>query len=81
MKAARIAIEKNYAQVSNGFSICCLKEGSKIAKTNPISFEELQVCRLLTNCYICFDGNQAAGGEFQHIRSYPASSQRLPILL
>ncbi len=45
-KTVRIAIEKNYAQVSNGFCICCLKEGSKIAKTNPIAIEQLQVCHL-----------------------------------
>ena len=59
MKAARIVIEKNYGQVSNEFRICCLKEGSKIAKKQPIAIEQLRVCHLLTNCYICMNGDQA----------------------
>jgi hypothetical protein len=57
VRLARIAIEKNYGMVSNLFCICCLTEGSKIAKKNPFVIEQLRVCHLLTNCYICFNSN------------------------
>ena len=59
MRSARIAIEKNYGMVSNLFCICCMTEGSKIARNNPVVLEQLRVCHLLTNCYVCLNGNQA----------------------
>ncbi len=59
MRLARIGIKKNYGMVSNLFCICCSTEGSKIAKKNPVINEQLRVCHLLTNCCICFNGNQA----------------------
>ena len=60
LKAARITIERNYAMVSNIFRICSSKEGYKLAKRNPYALEQLRVCHLLTNCYICFNGDQAS---------------------
>ena len=59
MRAARIAIEKNYAMVSNIFRICGSAEGNKIAKKHPVVLEQLRVCILLTNCYVCLNGDQA----------------------
>lgn len=59
LKAARITIEKNYAMVSNIFRICKSVEGLKLAQNRPYALEQLRVCHLLTNCYICLNGDQA----------------------
>ncbi len=59
MRSTRIAIKKNYNMVSNLFCICCSTEGSKLAKKNPVVIEQLRVCHLLTNCYVCLNGNQS----------------------
>ncbi len=59
MRSARIAIEKNYGMVSSLFRICCTKESNKLAKKNPVAIEQLRVCHLLTNCYVCLNGDQA----------------------
>ncbi len=45
--------------VSNLFRICCTTEGIKITKKNPVTIKQLRICHLLTNCYVCFNGNQA----------------------
>jgi hypothetical protein len=59
MRAARIPNEKNYGMVSNLFRLCAAKEGSKIAKRNPVVLEQLRISHFLTNCYLCFNGDQA----------------------
>jgi len=59
MRSVRITIEKNYGMVSTLFRICCSTEGSKIAKRSPVVLEQLRVCHLLTNCYVCLNGDQA----------------------
>ena len=60
LKAARITIEKNYAMIGNIFHICESPEAFKLAKKNPYSLEQLRVCHLLTNCYVCLNGDQAS---------------------
>ncbi|KAL9189077.1 hypothetical protein ACHAXT_011567 [Thalassiosira profunda] len=60
VKAARITIEKNYAMKANLFRICNSKEGLKLAKKNPYALEQLRVCHLLVNCYVCLNGDQAS---------------------
>jgi len=60
IKAARITIEKNYGMTSNIFRICSSKEGLKLAKKNPYALEQLRVCHLLVNCYVCLNGDQAS---------------------
>ena len=60
MKGARITIEKNYGMTSTIFRICDSAEGLKIAKKNPYAIEQLRVCHLLVNCYICLNGDQAS---------------------
>jgi hypothetical protein len=59
MRSARITIEKNYAMVSNHFRICTTRDGYKIAKERPYAIEQLRVCTLFTNCYVCMNGNIA----------------------
>lgn len=59
MRSARVTIEKNYAMVSNLFRICVIKENYKIAKVKPYAIEQLRVCTLLTNCYVCMNGDVA----------------------
>ncbi len=63
MRLARITIEKNYAMLSNLFRICAEKDGYKIAKEKPYTIEQLRVCMLLTNCYICFNGNTSGSNN------------------
>jgi hypothetical protein len=53
MRAAQVTVEKSYVMVSNLFHICGSTEGYKIAKRDSIALEQLRVCILLTNCYIC----------------------------
>ena len=57
MRSARITVEKNYAMVSNLFRICETRDGYKIAKERPYAIEQLRVCTLLTNCYVCMNGD------------------------
>lgn len=60
MKAARITIEKNYGMTSTIFRICNSREGFKLAQNNPYALEQLRVCHLLVNCYVCLNGDQAS---------------------
>lgn len=60
LKAARITIEKNYAMIGNVFRICYSTENFKLAKKNPYALEQLRVCHLLANCYVCLNGDQAS---------------------
>jgi hypothetical protein len=59
MRSARITIKKNYAMASNLFHICATSDGYKIAKERPYAIEQLRVCTLLTNCYVCMNGDVA----------------------
>jgi hypothetical protein len=57
MRSAHITIKKNFAMVSNLFRICATRDGYKIAKERPYLIEQLCVCTLLTNCYVCMNGS------------------------
>ncbi len=78
MRSARITIEKNYAMVSNLFRICAEKDGYKIALEKPYTIKQLHVCTLLTNCYICFNGN-TAGSDNTFGLSPPRLSEYLSL--
>ena len=58
-RSACITVEKNYAMVSNLFRICSNKDNYKIAKEKPYAIEQLRVCTLLTNYYVCMNGDVA----------------------
>lgn len=60
MRSARMTIEKNYGMVSSIFKICHQEGELKLAKKNPYVCEQLRVCHLLTNCYICLNGDQGS---------------------
>ena len=60
MKSARMTIEKNYGMVSQIFKICHQEGELKLAKSNAYACEQLRVCHLLTNCYICLNGDQGS---------------------
>jgi hypothetical protein len=76
MRSACITIEKNYAMVSNLFSICATRDGYKIAKERTYAIEQLRVCTLLTNCYVCMNGN-IAGSDNTFGLSSPILSKYL----
>ena len=59
MKSAQMVIEKNYGQMANIFRICGVSDNYRLAKRNPYAIEQYRVSIFLTNCYICFNGNQA----------------------
>jgi hypothetical protein len=59
MKSARMVIEKNYGQMANIFRICGVSDNYRLAKINPYAVEQYRICSFLTNCYICFNGDQA----------------------
>ncbi len=58
-RSARVTIEKNFGMVSNLFCICNMRGANKLAKKQPYVLEQLRVCGLLINCYVCYNGNQA----------------------
>jgi hypothetical protein len=76
MRSARITVEKNYAMVSNLFCICETRDGYKIAKERPYAIEQLRVCTLLTNCYVCMNGD-VAGSDNTFGLSPPMLSEYL----
>jgi hypothetical protein len=76
MRSARITVEKNYAMVSNLFRICETRDGYKIAKERPYAIEQLRVCTLLTNCYVCMNGD-VAGSDNTFGLSPPMLSEYL----
>jgi hypothetical protein len=49
--------------VSNHFHICPTKDTYKITKESPYAIEQLYVCTLLTNCYVCMHGDVAGGDD------------------
>jgi hypothetical protein len=57
MRSARITMKKNYSMMTNLFRICETRDGCKIAKERPYAIEQLCVCTLLTNCYVCMNGD------------------------
>ena len=59
MRSARITMKKNYSMMTNLFRICETRDGYKIAKERPYAIEQLCVCTLLTNCYVCMNGDVA----------------------
>ena len=61
LRSARQPIEKNYGLTSCVQRICDSRRGYQLGKQHPYSLEQLRVCHLLINCYICFNGDQASG--------------------
>ncbi len=61
LRSARQPIEKNYGLTSCVQQICNTSHGYQLAKRHPYALEQLRVCHLLMNCYICFNGDQASG--------------------
>ena len=76
MKSARITVEKNYAMVSSFFHICETRDDYKIAMERPYAIEQLRVCTLLTNCYVCMNGD-IAGSDNTFGLSPPMLSEYL----
>ena len=63
LRAARMPIEKNYGLQSCVFRISDTRRGSSYGSQRPYAIEQLRVCHLLINCYICFNGDQASGAN------------------
>ena len=61
LRSAQQPIKKNYGLTSCVQRICDLRRGYQLGKRHPYSLEQLRVCHLLINCYICFNGDQASG--------------------
>ena len=61
---------------SNLFRICETRDGYKIAKERPYAIEQLRVCTLLTNCYVCMNGD-VAGNDNTFGLSPPMLSEYL----
>ena len=76
MRSTRITVKKNYAMVSNLFPICSNTDNYKIAKEKPYAIEQLRVCTLLTNCYVCMNGD-VAGSDNTFGLSPPMLSEYL----
>lgn len=62
-RAMRMPIEKNYGLQTCVQRICATEEGWNYGAARPYAIEQWRVCHLLLNCYICFNGDQASGGN------------------
>jgi hypothetical protein len=63
LRAARMPIKKNYGLQSCVQRLCDTRSGSSYGLVHPYAIDQLQVCHLLINCYICFNGDQASGAK------------------
>jgi hypothetical protein len=63
LRAARMPIERNYGLQSCVQRICDTRRGSSYGSERPYAIEQLRVCHLLINCYICLNGDQASGAN------------------
>jgi hypothetical protein len=61
LRAARMPIEKKYGLQTCVQGLCDTRRGSCLGAAKPYAIEQLRVCHLLLNCYICFRGDQASG--------------------
>jgi hypothetical protein len=61
LRAAIMPIEKNYGLQTCVQGLCDTRRGSRLGAAVPYAIEQLRVCHLLLNCYICFNGDQASG--------------------
>ena len=71
-RAARIPIERNYGHRSCVQRICDSSAGLQLGKRHPYALEQLRVCHLLMNCYICLKGNQGSS-----VNTFDCSPPRL----
>ena len=62
-RAARMPIERNYGLKTCVFRICDSNSGWKLGKKCPYALEQMRVCHLLLNCYICLNGDQASSNN------------------
>jgi len=60
MASVRISIEWSYSWHQNLFRILMSFKNWKLRTERPYATEQLRVITLLTNCYSCFNGNEAA---------------------
>ena len=63
LRAARMPIEKYYGLQSCVQRLCDTRRGSRYGVERPYTIEQLRVCHLLINCYICFNGDQVSGAN------------------
>ena len=63
LKAARVTIERNYAQTSVVFWICDRLDNYKLTTERSVAVEQLRVCHLLVKCYDCLNGDQAGNAN------------------
>ena len=61
INAALRSAQQNYGLTSCVQRICDSRRGYQLGKRHPYSLEQLRVCHLLINCYICFNGDHASG--------------------
>jgi hypothetical protein len=60
LRAVRMPIKKKYGLQSCVQRLCDTRRGLSYGSVHPYTIEQLWVCHLLINCYICFNGNQAS---------------------
>lgn len=71
MKPIRQAIEWSYGDVENIFQICANPKNYRLGKRLPYAQEQLRVCHLLSNIYVCLNGSKAA--SYQKFKCMPPS--------
>ena len=58
-RSTRIPIERNYGATSCIFCCCDAAKSLQLGKRHPYALEQLGVCHLMINCYVCLNGDQA----------------------
>ena len=54
------AIEWSYADVENIFKICSNPANYRLGKRLPYAQQQLRVCHLLSNIYVCLNGSKTS---------------------
>ena len=62
-RSCRMPIERNYGLNSCVQRICDTRRGIQLGKKHPYALEQLRVCYLLMNCYICLNGDQGSSSN------------------
>lgn len=60
IKKVRETIEWNYGEIYDLFQLTSDKRNFKFGKRNPYACQQLRVCHLLTNIYVCLNGDKTS---------------------
>ena len=64
LKGVRIAVEWSYVDVASLWKICDRADMNRLLNEADYAIEQLRICYLLTNCYVCLNGSHVTQPNF-----------------